>query len=498
MSSLYLWPDSPGLSLLVLYTCSTLFLWAARTPIQGLISSLSALWGEACTGLARWADASAERTRHQVRASLLAAGQMDARGKLEREFQHVDLTFAERVGQYQTLHRRLDEILHKLEADHQECGIHPPEVPGWAQAAEAIANIPNLGDKNGKVLDSIRQSSRDAERKALQAYREDTAQRHKLLGAMASGWKEVRTLMARVADAVQHTVEATRRIEGYYEDYRKLQQDDEAAARALTYSANKLFVVSALVLGVALGGAFINFQLISLPMSELVPAGARLGSIPVSTVSALVIVLMETALGIFVMDMLGITELFPRLQNVAISRKKLILGGALGGLFFLAAVESSLAVLREQLATADAALKLSLAGEGAALVAQASDSAIPMIGQAVLGFILPWILAMAAIPLEMLIDSSRYVAGGALGLTLQGFGHLGRIGAYGAGGLERTLLAALDIYISIPLRVESWVRNRVETGSETGSGMRLKARSDAKLDADTDRHAASKPAGRPS
>ena len=73
-------------------------------------------------------------------------------------------------------------------------------------------------------------------------------------------------------------------------------------------------MTSLIVLAVALGGAFINFQLIALPMSELVPAGARIGGLPVATVSALVIVLMEVALGIFLMDMLGITELFPKLS----------------------------------------------------------------------------------------------------------------------------------------------------------------------------------------
>ncbi len=460
MNSLYIWPGHPGLSLLVLYAFSTVFLWAARSPVRSLVHSLTELLREAFTGVARWADQAADRVYRRARTALLAAGKLEAQGKLEREFQQIDLTFAERVNQYQILHRRIDEALHKLEDDHRDCGVHPPEVPGWAQAAEAIANIPNLGEKNGKVLESIRQSSRDAERKALQAYREDTATRHKILGSMVASWKEVRTLMARVQDCVQRTVEVTRRIEQCHEDYQKLHQDDDGAARALTFSAAKLFVVSCLVLGVALGGAFINFQLISLPMSELVPAGARLGSLPVASVSALVIVLMETALGIFIMDMLGITELFPRLQNVASSRRRMILGCALGGLFLLAAVESSLAVLREQIAAADAALKLSLAGESAQLVAQASSSSIPVVGQAVLGFVLPWILAMAAIPLEMLIDSTRHLSGSVLGLLLQAAGHVGRIATYAASALERTLLAALDVYISIPMRIEGLVTGR--------------------------------------
>ena len=129
---------------------------------------------------------------------------------------------------------------------------------------------------------------------------------------MAPSWKDVRGLMARMCDAVAKALESTQRIRGYAEEFEKFRSDQEGAARALTWSATKFFAVSLIVLGVALGGAFVNFQLIALPMSELVPAGARVGGMPVPTVSALVIVLMETALGIFIMDMLGITDLLPQ------------------------------------------------------------------------------------------------------------------------------------------------------------------------------------------
>jgi hypothetical protein len=458
MDWLYLWPEHPVLSLFVVYVATAIFLWAARAPMRTLVHTVAESMREGFMGAATWAESAAERVKRQARSALLAAGKLEAHGRLERELQYIDSTFGERIGQYQNLHRRLDESLHKLEADYQACSVNPPDVPGWTQAAEAISSIPNLGDANGKVLESIRQSSRDAERKALQAYREDTASRHKLLAGMAPCWKEVRTLMGRIRDSVQKALEVTRRIDTYYEDYQKLNQDDDGAARALTYSATKLFVVSCLVLGVALGGAFVNFQLIALPMSELVPAGARLGSIPVSAVSALVIVLMETALGIFIMDMLGITELLPKLQNIPSARRRLILGLSLAGLFFLAAVESSLAVLREQIAAADAALKLSLAGDSERVVAQVSHSMIPVVGQAVLGFILPWILAMAAIPLEMLIDSARHVSASLLGVLLQGIANLGRMAGYGAGALEQMLLSIYDVYISIPLRIEAMLR----------------------------------------
>jgi hypothetical protein len=166
------------------------------------------------------------------------------------------------------------------------------------------------------------------------------------------------------------------------------------------------------------------------------------------------------------MDMLGITELFPRLASIPSSRRRLILWLGLGALFFLACVESSLAILREQIAEADSALKLALAGESARVVTEASSSRIPVAGQAVLGFVLPWVLAMVAVPLEMLLDSGRFVLAGLAVIVLSAFGQLahllGRISVHAS-----ALLASLyDVYIALPLRLEGWVQNRRSGGGD--------------------------------
>jgi len=465
MQALYPWPDQPGLSLLLLYVLSALFLWAAREPMLRLLRSFGELVGDGLAGLADTCRQAATAMRERGRAELLAAGTLDAQGRLERELARIDGAFSEKLGDYAKVHRRLDDLLVQLESDYRQCGDTPPEVPGWSSAVEAISAIPATGDPNvQKVLETIRKSSQESEKKALAAYRDDTARRHKLLGAMAGRWKEVRALMARMQDSATRALESTQRIQGYVETYEKTRTDTEAAARALSFSATKLFLVSLLVLGVALGGAFINFQLIALPMSELVPAGARVGGVPVATVSALVIVLMETALGIFVMDMLGFTDLFPKLQGVPLAKRRLVLGLALGGLFFLASVESSLAVLREQIVEANAALQRSLAGEADGAVAVASTSMIPVVGQAVLGFVLPWVLALVAIPLEMLLDSGRYVMTALTSHVLAACGQVARLLGHLARALTTMVGHVYDVYIGIPLRIERAVRGAGDDG----------------------------------
>jgi hypothetical protein len=469
MDSLYIWPESPLASVFVLWIASVVFLWAARSAMLKLLQGLGGGLAEGFSSIAQHCMTTAEDLRIRSRAVLLAAGTRDAQGRLDRELQRVDAGFSEQLGQYGQLQRRLDDTLLALENDYQQGGVAPPEVPGWSAAVEAIANIPMAGDPNiQKVLEGIRKSSEDAEKKALSAYRGDTAKRHKILAAMLPVWKGIRSLLGKMQDSVALALESSNRINAFIEDYEKVRQDQEEAARALTFSAVKLFVVSALVLAIALGAAFVNFQLIALPMSELVPAGARVGGMPVSTVSALVLVLMEAALGIFVMDMLGITELFPKLGTIPRSRKRLILGLAITALFFLASVESSLAVLREQIVEAEAALKLSLAASESRIVQSASQSSIPVVGQAVLGFILPWVLALVAVPLEMLLDSGRHVMASLGVLLLRALGAVSGAMAIVSRHLTGLVTSAYDVYVAIPLRIEALVQGGRSSGPGRG------------------------------
>jgi hypothetical protein len=464
MENFYIWPGSPLASLFVLWGVSVIFLWAARSAMLQLIKGLGEGLADGLGAVEQRCVRAADELQENSREVLLAAGTRDAQARLDRELQRVDAGFAEQVGQYGRLQRRLDDTLIAVDKDYQDGGIAPLEVPGWSAAVEAIANIPMAGDPNiQKVLDGIRQSSEEAERKALAAYRADTTKRHKILGGMLPVWKEIRSLLGKMKDSVSLVLESSNRINAFVEDYEKIRQDREESARALTYSAGKLFVVATGVLAIALGAAFVNFQLIALPMSELVPAGARVGGIPVSMVSALVLVLMEAVLGIFLMDMLGITELFPKLGTIPRSRRRLILGLALAGLFFLASVESSLAILREQIVEAESALKLSLAGEESRIVQSASQSMIPVVGQAVLGFILPWILALVAVPLEMFLDSGRHVFASLTVASLRFAGIVTGAAAHLSRHLTGLIASVYDAYIAIPLRVESTLANGSKT-----------------------------------
>jgi hypothetical protein len=431
------------------------FCWAARVPVHRALRSLGRVLAGGFRITARWCKSVSENVAKRDREMVLEMGRGDAESKIAREFRRVETSFAKELGRYPELHRKMDDLTARLEADYKECGNAAPTPPGWAEATAAVAKMPANGDNVvKKVLEEIHNTAKSGEKKALQEYREATGKRHKILSGMAPMWKELKNHAADAGKSVTAALETTKRIDGCMTTYEQIRKGDEKAVRAQGWQSTQLFVASLLVLGVAIGGAFVNFNLIALPMSELVPSGNRIGGLPVSTVAALVVVLMEVAAGIFAMEMLGITSFFPKLDLLPASRKRIILAVSLGGLLLLACIECSLAILREQIVESATALKSSLAGVRQQAVSDPATSKIPVVGQAVLGFILPWILAMVAVPLETLIATGGHIA---LTFTAGGLALLGTISrllAHGMRYLFEGVRHLYDIYIVVPLQIE--------------------------------------------
>jgi hypothetical protein len=143
METIYLWPDQPALSILVLWLISTIVLWAARTPVLQLLGELGTNVEDGLRGLAQRCGSAADTLRQRTRSVLLASGALELQHKLDHEFQRIDAGFSERLGQYSELHRKLDDTLQKLDADYQQCGESPPEVPGWTSAVQSPRRRPS-------------------------------------------------------------------------------------------------------------------------------------------------------------------------------------------------------------------------------------------------------------------------------------------------------------------------------------------------------------------
>ncbi|MGH2570514.1 MAG: hypothetical protein ACRDGR_04770, partial [bacterium] len=92
--------------------------------------------------------------------------------------------------------------------------------------------------------------------------------------------------------------------------------------------------------------------------------------------------------------------------------------------------------------------------------AEVVQSKIPVIGQAVLGFILPWIIGMMAIPLEALIATAGPVLMSLFAVILSLLASATRLLGHMFQRLAAVVSALYDVYIVIPLQIERMIRRK--------------------------------------
>jgi hypothetical protein len=181
-------------------------------------------------------------------------------------------------------------------------------------------------------------------------------------------------------------------------------------------------------------------------------------SLRTSEVAALVIIFVEASMGLFLMESLRITHLFPRISNLNDRMRRRMMWISLVLLVTLAGVEAALALMRDMLITDKQALLQSLA---AAQVAANEGwiGRIPTAGQMLLGFILPFALAFVAVPLESFVHSARTIGGSLLVDLVRVLAFVLRVLGNLARHTSRALLHVYDLVIVLPLLIEHLVRS---------------------------------------
>ncbi|MGD2187295.1 MAG: hypothetical protein PVI71_14285, partial [Desulfobacterales bacterium] len=333
---------------------------------------------------------------------------------------------------YPNVHRQLSEVITKLDEDYTQSADVPPSLPNWMPIIESIAKIKHTGDSMvANMLAEINRSLTDQHKKAIEDYRNSTASRHAILNKMMPFWRKVEKSLARISKSITNIKKRSKTVDRYMDEYEQIRSKSDRAARALSTSSLTQFAISGLVLLIAIGGAIINFNLIALPMSEMVGGASYIGPYKTSDVAGLVIILVELTMGLFLMESLRITRLFPIIGAMDDKMRRRMIMITFTLLTILAGVESALAFMRDRIALDMQALRQTLAG---AEQIGLSTSMIPTVGQMVMGFILPFALAFVAIPLESFVSSSRTVLGGLVAWLLRILAFflrlLGNIGFY--------------------------------------------------------------------
>ena len=450
-----LFPDNPALSMLVLALVALVFLYAARRPMHELLRALGALLGGPLRLGARWLVTTAEQMKERNRAVLLAHGKHEVGQRIEREFERLGAVVRRDLQGYPTLQRKLLDEITRIEEDYKKCGEVPPPPPDWVEAVTAMAEVKTGNEIVQRILEEIKTSIGRIHDKAIGEYRKSYESRHKILESFMPFWRSVDRNIAEVNKKLGDLQESAKGVDALMAKYEAINAKTDKAQHALTVSAFTQFAIALLVMAVAAGGAFINYKLIALPMSEMVGAGDYLtATLRTSEVAALVIIFVEASMGLFLMEALRITHLFPRIATLNDHMRRRMMWIALVLLVTLAGVEAALALMRDMLIADKQALIQSLATVQQAVPADGWVGKIPTAGQMLLGFILPFALAFIAIPVESLIHSSRTVGGVLLAALVSALALTLRVLANVLRRMSKVLITVYDVVIVLPLMVE--------------------------------------------
>ncbi|MBI3546599.1 MAG: hypothetical protein HY081_08425 [Gammaproteobacteria bacterium] len=462
MDNFIIWPTNPAVSIFLIIVIAIPVLYGARPAMHNLLRAVFRSISNPLRLGSHWLFKAAEELHRRNKMVLLARGRSEISQGIVKEFDRVTNLVQRDLHGYPALQRKLMDEITRIEEEFKKCGEVPPPPPEWTKAVAAIAKIKPSGDGLvEKILDDIRNSIDKIYDKVVAEYRKSYEQRHNILKGFLPFWRSVDQTLNRVDKNLTGLTDSAAKIDEQMEKYAQINANTEKAEHTLASSATILFVISLLVMLIAAGGAFVNFWLIERPMEAMVGGSEYIyGNLQASYLAAMVIIFFETLMGLFLMESLGYTHLFP-LNGINNKMRRWMVLISFTILLVLAGVEVALAVMRDLIVAADVALKQELASGTIAKVAVNTWALnIPKAAQMILGFTLPFALAFVAIPLEYLIHSGRSVFGVLLVLSIRVLGFATRFLSSLARQVGKGIEHLYDAVIFLPLIIERLLVNR--------------------------------------
>jgi hypothetical protein len=296
----------------------------------------------------------------------------------------------------------------------------------------------------------------------MAAYRKASGERHELLRRMMPDWRAIRETLGRVNKMVESVINRSVALDRHMQEYEDMVKGHDRSVSVLSSSSLVHFFTSALVMCVAAGGAAINFTLIARPMAEMVGGTSFIGNFRTADIAALVIIMVEISMGLFLMESMRITRLFPVIGALPDKIRRRMLWVTFTILVLLASVEAGLAYMREVLLQDELATSALLREDGTEGGLQNQYLWITTAAQMGMGFILPFALVFIAIPLETFVHSLRTVLG-LVGIgILRALALLLRVLSNGMRHFGTLLERVYDLPLFLPL----WIEARAHAGEE--------------------------------
>jgi hypothetical protein len=450
----YFWfPSQPTLSLLIWVLLILFIMYFARWPAQAVIRAVFRSITRLLRQFIKYVLAVNVRLRQRNRDILLTNGRELFEYKLEKNFIRIADQVARDLSVWPSLHRDMREQMTRMDSEFSAASEVPPEPPEWLRVVESVAQISAHGsDVIAKILADIHNTLKQAMEKAVIEYRYANRNRYALLNRMVPQWRGMSDNLNELDKKIERITNRAQVIDTQMQAYQQILQGTEQAAHALSKSAASNLLLSTLLLLVAAAGCVINFQLLALPLSEVVGVHGFVMGMRSSDIATMVIVFLQIILGLFLLEAAGVTRLLPDIGLLDRRKRRGIMYLMVFLLLMMSSMEALLVYTRDALVEDNAALNklLTLTDD----THQVSLSWIPVIGQVVIGFSLPLLLIFSVIALENFINAFRTVVSMFLSWLLDVVAMLLRLMVTVSQSASQLMIALYDLIIFLPIYIE--------------------------------------------
>lgn len=431
----------PVLSLAAVIILVLVLMFVIRAQAHQFIQSSSRLLYNQLRLLSRASLQTAQRIRlrnHEV-TKALAESLMER--QLERRFMRIEKLVERDLSSYQQLAAAINRQLAAIDDDYVKSAQVPEVSPEWVSAVSAIANLKEEQRSSeivSKILDDMHTTIQQHQREALREQRWTVTARHKVLSGLHPQWRKLSRILQRIDNNIEVLRYRLRQVDQHMGQFEML---TAGSGQGIMSSMLMRFVSSLCFVLVGAAAAWINWQLLYQPLTELLPA-RPLGVMTLAGVVSGLHIGITVVAATLITESLRITHLFPLVTAMTRrGRQAMIFTGSL----LLVAL-----TLMEALA---------LFGAPVTLASMASIDVSQML-LVVLGIVMPLMLSLVMVPLEYLLHTVRPVTGSLIQQLLHVTALLLRLAASLTTHAAKLLIHAYDLAIFVPLLMQRDFKNR--------------------------------------
>lgn len=453
-SLLLLWSDSVLLSVLIWALLSILTLYLARRPAHELLERL----GLTLSGVPRFTAllllGYARKAAARQRSALQALASELARRRLERQLQRIGPQIEHYLGEYPKLHRALCEQVERISNDYRHAGDTPPTPPAWLEAIEAVASIKASSNPAvAAILKDMQTTLEAACHEAMLEYRADSRRRFQSLRRVQPYFGRLSDTLTQMQQRLEQVIRHARDVDAQMERFEDASSQRREPMRRLRFDLHLRALAGVALAAIATLAGFLNHSLLAQPLQAVLGDGSG----PQPWVATATLSLVALNLGVWITECLGVTQMIGVSWQFHARQRRRLAAIGLSALVMLALLQGVLAWLGHS---------------AVAFPLLPGPWWLAPLAAALLATLLTFVIAMAALPLEMLVHSLPILLAGLVAGTAHLLAALLRLCAAVIAMLPQPLKTLYDLWIFLPLWLEQAVqgiRHRSQEAGQTAS-----------------------------